>query len=146
MNSRRLWNSRQTLKFLRAKASSDILKFTQKWHFQGFSRGIFHRRCYVFSSQYWQHWEQCHRNVAGIPRHRTVRTFHSSKPVWICVQCHSKLQHGCFTILLNGAYFLLAVMVEGDESSQLRMADLPAVLVSDRWQPWFFIWAWHKIE
>ena len=30
---------------------------------------------------------------------------------------------GCLTILFDGAYFLLAVMVEGDESSQLKMAN-----------------------
>ena len=36
----------------------------------------------------------------------------------ICVQCHSKLGNGCFTILFDGAHFLLAVMVEGDESSR----------------------------
>ena len=29
----------------------------------------------------------------------------------------------CFTILLDSAYFLLEVMVEGDESSRLRMAN-----------------------
>ena len=29
----------------------------------------------------------------------------------------------CFTIFFNGAYFLLAVEVEGDESSWLRMAN-----------------------
>ena len=37
--------------------------------------------------------------------------------------CHSKLGNGCFTILFNGAYFLLVVMVEGDKSSQLNMAN-----------------------
>ena len=41
----------------------------------------------------------------------------------ICVQSHSKLGNGCITILFNGAYFLLAVMVEGGESSRLRMAN-----------------------
>ena len=41
------------------------------------------------------------------------RTFHRSKP--ICIQCHSKPGNGCFTILFDGAYFLLAVMVEGDD-------------------------------
>ena len=58
-------------------------------------------------------------------RNRTVRTFHGSKPVQICVQCLSKLGNGCFTIIIlfDGAYFLLAVMVEGDESSRLRMAN-----------------------
>ena len=28
-----------------------------------------------------------------------------------------------FTILIDGAYFLSAVMVEGDESSQLKLAN-----------------------
>ena len=42
----------------------------------------------------------------------------------ICIQCHSKLGNKCFTIFFfDGAYFLLAVVVEGDESSQLRMAN-----------------------
>ena len=41
----------------------------------------------------------------------------------ICIECHSKQGNGCFTILFEGAYFLLAVMVEGCESSQLRMAN-----------------------
>ena len=34
-----------------------------------------------------------------------------------------KLGNGWFTILFDGAYFLLAVMVEGVESSWLRMAN-----------------------
>ena len=38
-------------------------------------------------------------------------------------ECHSKLGNGCLTIFLDGAYFLLAVMVEGDESSQLKRAN-----------------------
>ena len=37
--------------------------------------------------------------------------------------CHSKLGNGCFTIFFDGAYFLLAVILEGDESSRLRMAN-----------------------
>ena len=41
----------------------------------------------------------------------------------ICVQSHSKLGNGCVTILFNGSYFLLAVMVEGDESGRLRIAN-----------------------
>ena len=82
MNSRRLWNSHQRHKFLRAEASGHILKFrVSEMAFPGFSRGIFHLGCYVVSSEYSQHWEQCHRNVTGIPRHRTVRTFHRSEPV-----------------------------------------------------------------
>ena len=58
-------------------------------------------------------------------RNRMVQTFHGSKPGEICIQCLSKLGNGCFTIIIlfDGAYFLLAVMVEGDESSRLRMAN-----------------------
>ena len=41
----------------------------------------------------------------------------------IFVQSHSKLGYGCVTILFSGTYFLLAVTVEGDESSLLRMAN-----------------------
>ena len=36
--------------------------------------------------------------------------------------------NGCLTILFLGAYFLLAVMVEGDESSWLKRADQLEVL------------------
>ena len=66
------------------------------------------------------------------PRHRTVRTFHRSKPVQKCVQCHSKPGNGCFTILFDSAYFQFAVLIEGDESSLLRMANYPAGFV---WLP-----------
>ena len=101
------WNSHQRHKFLRAEASRDILKLlkSRKW-------------CHVVSSEYMQDWEQCRQNVPGVPRQRTIWTFHRSKPVWICVHCHSKVGNGCFTVLLDGAYFLLAVMVEGCESSR----------------------------
>ena len=40
INSRRLWNSHQRYKFLRAEASRDILKLASEMAFQGFSRGI----------------------------------------------------------------------------------------------------------
>ena len=50
----------------------------------------------------------------------------------IRVEFHSKLGNGCYTILFEGAYFLLPVMVEGYESSQLRMANYLAVLASYR--------------
>ena len=53
---------------------------SQKWHFHGFSRGIFHHGGYIVLSEYSQHWEQCRGNVAGIRRHHTVRTFNRSKP------------------------------------------------------------------
>ena len=121
MNSRRLWNSHQRHKFLRAEASRTFWKIeSQKWCFQRFLRGIFHRGRQVVSSEYTQDWEQCRRNVPGVPRHRTVWTFYRSKPVRICAQCHSKLANGCRTILFDGAYFLLAVMLEGDQGSRLK--------------------------
>ena len=50
-------------KFLRAKGSRDI-------DIQSLRNGIsrdFHGRCYVVSSEYSRHWEQCHLNVASIP-------------------------------------------------------------------------------
>ena len=58
MNSRRLWNSHQRHKFLRAEASRDIFKLlVSEMAFQGFSRGIFHCGCHVVSSEYTQDWE-----------------------------------------------------------------------------------------
>ena len=77
-------------------------------------------RVAMLHREYTQDWEQCRRNVPGVPQHYTVPTFHRSKPRSVC---HSKLANGCFTILFDGAYFLLAVMVEGDESSQPRVAN-----------------------
>ena len=41
----------------------------------------------------------------------------------ICIECHSKQGNGCFTILFDSAYFQFAVLIEGDESSRLRMAN-----------------------
>ena len=116
MNSRRLWNLHQRHKFLRAEASLG------KCHLSGFQE-VFPPRTPCCFIRIHRDWKQCHRNVPGVPRHCAVRTFHRSKPAWTCVQCYSKLANGCFTVLFDGAYFLLAVMVEGDESSQLRMAN-----------------------
>ena len=49
MNSRRLWNSHQRHKFLRAKASRDILQFrVSEMVFSGFSRGTFHCGAMLF--------------------------------------------------------------------------------------------------
>ena len=77
MSSRRPWNSHQRHKFLRVKASRDILKFwVLKWFFQGFSGGIFHCGHHAVSSEYMRDWEQCRRNVPGVPEHCTVQTFH----------------------------------------------------------------------
>ena len=124
MNTRWLWNSRQRHKFSRAKASRDILKIRV---LEMALPGVFKR--------YFAPWMPCclvriHARLGtmpskcpGIPRYCKVRMFHRSTAVRICIQCHSKLGKGCFTILFNGVYYLLAVMVEGDKSSQLRMAN-----------------------
>ena len=127
------WNSHQRHKFLRAEASRDILKFrVSDMPFPGVFKGYFPLRmpcCFLrIHKEYMQDWEQCSRNVPGTPRHPTGLRFYRSTPVLIChchCQCHSKLGNGCFTIIIvfNGAYFLLAVMVEGDESGQLRTAN-----------------------
>ena len=119
MNSRRLWNLHQGHKFLRTEASRDILELeSQKRHFQGSSRGIFPPRmlcCFVrIHARLGTMLSKCPRCFTTW--HSTVRTFHRTKPVQIYVQCHS-------SSLFDGTYFLLAVMVEGDESSQLRMAN-----------------------
>ena len=83
---------------------------SRKWHFQG----------------YFPPWTPCcfvtmHARLRTLPskcprcsKTSHTSTFHRSNPVKICAQCHSKLGNGCFTILFDGAYFLLAVMVEGD--------------------------------
>ena len=54
---------------------------SQKWHFQGNSRGIFHRGLHVVSSECTQDWEQCCQNIPDVPWHRMVRMFHRAKPV-----------------------------------------------------------------
>ena len=64
-----------------------------------------------------QDWEQCRQNVSGIPLHFTdLNLFKYALNV-------IHMGNGFFTILFYGGYFLLAVMVEGDESSRLRMTN-----------------------
>ena len=67
MDSRQLWILHQRHNFLRAEASRDILKSLGN----AISRGI-PCRCHFASSEYTQDWEQCHRNIPGVPRHHTV--------------------------------------------------------------------------
>ena len=97
-----------------------------KWFFQGFSGGIFHCGHHAVSSEYMRDWEQCRRNVPGVPEHCTVQTFHIDlnlfKYVFNVIQ--NWKTNALNTILFDGAYFLPAIiMVEGDESSRLRMAN-----------------------
>ena len=104
MNGRQLWNSHQRHKFWRAKASRDDLKIIVsvmafprvfKRCFQPLMPCCFiriHASLGTMPSQ-----------VPGVPRHRTVQTFHRSKPVRMCIQCHSKLGNRCFTVLFDDA-------------------------------------------
>ena len=122
MNSRWLWNSRQRHKFLRAEASRNIFKFQSLRN--GISRGILippRMPC-------------CFVRLGTVPQKcpRRSKTSHwfefTDLKKGICIQCYSKVGSEYFTILFSGAYFLLAAMVEEDESSQLRMANQPVVL------------------
>ena len=109
MNTRWLWNSRQRHKFSRAKASRDILKIRV---LEMALPGVFKR--------YFPPWMPCclvriHARLGtmpskcpGIPRYCTVQMFHRSKAVRICIQCHSKLGKGCFTILFNGCLLFIS--------------------------------------
>ena len=64
---------------------------------------IFHCSGHVVSSEYMKDWEQCRQNHLKCPRcSKTLRGSNVSQ------------------IIFNSAYFLLAVLVEGDESSRLR--------------------------
>ena len=81
MNSRRLWNSHQRHTFFEGRG---ILG-----HFESLGNGVSRAFQEVFSSMdamlfrpithKTQDWEQCRRNVQGVPRHCMVRTFHESK-------------------------------------------------------------------
>ena len=119
-NSRQPWDSHQRHKFWRAEASRNILKIrVLKIKFPGVFNRCFPLWMPCCSVRiHARRGTLCRRNVPGIPQHNMVQMFHRS------VQCHSKLGNGCFTILFDGAYFLLAIiMVERDTSSQLRMGN-----------------------
>ena len=105
MNSRRLWNSHYRHKFLRVKASRDILKFSASA--MAFP-GDFQCRCYHVSSEYLQ----AFHDMARFEHFTDLNLF---KYAFDVIQnCETDaLQF----ILFDGAYVLFAVMVEGDESS-----------------------------
>ena len=120
MNSRQLWNLHQRHKFLRAEASRDILKIRVS---EMASPGVFKRYfpprmpcCFIRIHArpiLGTKLSQAFQYIARFEHFTDLNLF----------MCHSKLGNGCFTILFDGAYFLLAVSLEGDESSQLRMAN-----------------------
>ena len=129
MNSKWLWSSHQRHKLLTAEASRDILEFrVLKTPFLGVFKRYFYtadamllcqntRKTVNFATEMSQ--------LSGVSQHGTVRTFHRSKPLYICVECHS-------SSLFDDTYFLLAVTVDGDESSGLRMANYLAVFAGYR--------------
>ena len=91
MNSRQLLISHQRHKFLRAEESRDILKFrVSEMPFPG----VFKR--------YFPPWMP----FCFVRIHSRLETMPSK-----CPRHHSKLGNGCFTILLHGAYVLLAVCI-----------------------------------
>ena len=64
--------------------------------------------------------------VLKCPRRSTTLNGLNVSQTLTCLNVHSmsfKVGNVCFTILFDGAYFLSAVMVEGDESNWLRMAN-----------------------
>ena len=118
MNRRRHWNSHQRHKFLRAEASRDILKFrVLEMPFPGVFKRYFPLQtpcCFIRKHA---------RLGTAIEMSQVFHDIALFERVTPCLYMHSKLGSGCFTILFHGAYFLLAVMVEGDKSSQLRVAN-----------------------
>ena len=60
-----------------------------------------------------QDWEQCHKNVPGIPRHRTERFtgLNLLEDTFNVIQNWETDALQFYLMILN--YFLLAVMVEG---------------------------------
>ena len=85
----------------------NVVLESRKWRFQRFSRGIFHRDAMLFRpiTRKTQDWEQCRRNVPGVPRHCTVRTFHRSKPKYAFKVIQNWETDALQYILFGGAYF-----------------------------------------
>ena len=112
MNSRQPWNSHQRHKFWRAGENLE----SWKSHFQGFSIGIFHCGCHAVKSEYMQEGEhyavEMSQAFHGITRFKCFTDPFNVFQNW---------ENRCFTILFDGAYFLLAIMIEEDKSSHLRM-------------------------
>ena len=109
-------------KFVRAEASRDILKFrVSEMPFPGVFKRFFHRGRQLVPPEYIENtlktgsnaveMSQVFHDIAWFEHFTDLNLF-----LKIYVLCHSKLAN-------SGAYFLFAVMVEGNESSRLRMAN-----------------------
>ena len=86
--------------------------------------GVFKRFSTADAMLFRQNASRIHARLGTMPSKcpRRSTTSHGSNVSQIsaCLNMRSmsfKPGNGCFTILFDGAYFLLAVMVEGDESS-----------------------------
>ena len=132
MNSRQLWNSHQRQKVLRAEASWDILKFrVSEMPFPlGFQEVFSTAEAMLFS----QNTCKTGKNAVEMSQaFHNITRFECFTDLNLFKYAFNVIQNWeteGLQILFNGAYwyFLLAVMVAGDESSRLRMANKPAVL------------------
>ena len=113
MNSRRLWNSHQRHKFLWAEASRDILKFSLE---NAISRGLWE----VFSDAMLFRQNTCkpgNNAVEMSPAFHKIARFERFTDVNLLKYVFNIIQNwetNALKILFDAAYFLLAVMVEGD--------------------------------
>ena len=127
MSSRRLWNLHRRNKFLRAETSRVILSLGNGI-FSGFKRCFPPRTPCCLVRKY--------ARLGTMPSKctRHSKTSHGSNfsEISICLNMHSmsfKTRKGVLYIFIQWCFLLLAVMVEGDESSRVRMANYPIVLV-----------------
>ena len=117
MNSRQLWNWHQRHKFLRAKASTDILEFRVLE--MPFPRGL---KTY-FSTADAMLLRQNTRKT-GNNAVKMSQTFHDT--TWFERLTDLNLFNYALNVIhhhYSMVLFLLAVMVEGDESSWLRITN-----------------------
>ena len=128
MNSRQLWNSHQKHKFLWAEASRDILKFrVPKLPFPGVFERYFLLQtpcCFVrIHARLGTMPLTCPRRSKkshGLNINFTDLNLFKLKYSFNVIQ---NWETNALQILFDAAHFLSAVMVEEDESSQLRMAN-----------------------
>ena len=119
MNSKQLWNSHQRHKLLWAKASRDILKIrVLEMAFPRVFR--IHASLETMTSQVFQ-------DIAQFKRF-TGQGLNLFEYAFNFIQNWDRKR--MLYNFIRRCLFFLAVMAEGDESSQVRMANQPAVLAS----------------
>ena len=124
MNSRQLWNSHQRNKFLRAKASRDILKFrVSEMSFPGGFKRYFPLQTPML---FYQNTCKTGKNAVEMFQafHDIARFERFTEN--LCKYSLNVIQNWDTDVLQfysKVLIFLLAVMVEGDQSSRLRMAN-----------------------